>query len=271
MAEKTPFPMARYAEMLFEAGRRFIGLSALSHPSVMVSAFTPTDAMAVLGLYNVGSREAAVLGAELLGRRLKLSADQTARRVLDEFGRLLAQEIMSYGFENDGLDFDPTAFAEKGIFGGLLGRREHGHIKINAATSDTVILLGAPASVLAPFVGKYLAGRLLVPPIFEVASAVGAAASPIHLSRRVEIHTLPNFTGYRLFLPDEVIDGANVDSLARTAQTKMETYMRGLAAQAGAAQAQVSVTRDNRLVLMNDGSKLNLGASLNFVAVGTGD
>ncbi|MDR1920984.1 MAG: hydantoinase/oxoprolinase family protein, partial [Candidatus Adiutrix sp.] len=77
MAETTPFAMARYAEMLFETGRRFIGLSALSHPSIMVSAFTPTDAMAVLGLYNVGSREAAALGAELLGRRLKLSADQT--------------------------------------------------------------------------------------------------------------------------------------------------------------------------------------------------
>ncbi|UQZ89723.1 hypothetical protein C4J81_11105 [Deltaproteobacteria bacterium Smac51] len=266
MSREVPFPMARYAEEAFEGNHHFIGLKALSHPSVMVSAFTPTDAMAVLGLYNGGAREASAIGAEILARHLKWKAEEVAVKVLDEFGRALAQEIVSYGFERDGIDFRPEDFAENGIFGGMLGRRAQGRIAVGLSAADTVVLLGAPVNVLSPFLAKNLSARILVPPVFEVASAVGAAASPVYLTRRVEIHTLPNFIGYRLFMPDQVIDGDSVDGLVKVAEEKMTTYMYSLAAMAGERGANVSFTREDRRVLLNDGSNLHLGAALIFTA-----
>ena len=264
MEKETPLALAAHAERAFETGRRFRGLPALNHPSILVSAFTPTDAMSILGLYGGGRREAAVLGAEILGRLSRRSAEDLATRVLDEFGRLLAQEIVSHSFDGDGIKYDLEEFEDQGVFGGVLGRRPQGRVKVTWAAEDPVMLLGAPVGVLAPFLGKYLAGRIIVPPVYGMASAAGAAAAPVHLNRRVEIHTLPNFAGYRLFLPDDRIDGETVDELVTVAQDKMESYMRNLASLAGAARAEISFAREDRRVSMNGGDVLDLGASLHF-------
>ncbi|MDR2945919.1 MAG: hydantoinase/oxoprolinase family protein [Candidatus Adiutrix sp.] len=266
LQRETPFSVAKYSEEAFAGQHHFLGIKSLEHPSVMISAFTPTDAMAILGMYNHGCREAAELGAALLGRAPRWSAEELARRVLDEFGRAMTQEIVSYGFERDGVEFRPADFSENGVFGAALGRRPQGHIEMNFQARETVVLLGAPAGVLAPFLGQNLKARVLVPPVYDVASAVGAAASPVHLTRQVEIHTLPYFTGYRLFLPDRVRDGETVEELAAEAETYMGEHMRALAELAGAGRSAISVARTDRRVTMNDGSKLDLGATLTFTA-----
>jgi len=264
LKRQTPYSMAQFAEEAFEGNHHFIGLRGLEHPSIMISAFTPTDAMMILGLYSGGNREAAELGALILGRHQQISPEKLARLVLEEFGRIMAQEIVSHGFELDGVAYDPTDFSEKGVFGAALNRRQDGNIDLKFQTRDTVVLLGAPVGVLSPFLAKNLTARILIPPVFEVASAVGAAASPVHLSRRVEIHSLPNFVGFRLFLPDRVIDGRNVNALARMATGFMDEHMRYLADLAGAGQIIVNVDREDRLAALNDGSLLNLGATLTF-------
>jgi len=270
LKRETPYSMAKFAEEAFEGNHHFIGLRGLEHPSIMVSAFTPTDAMAILGMYSGGNREAAELGARIMGRYQQIAPERLARLVLEEFGRIMAQEIVSHGFDMDGLKYDPAAiFTEEGLFGATLGRRRPGTIDLKFRTKDTVVLLGAPVGVLAPFLAKNLEARILTPPVFEVASAVGAAASPVHLIRRVEINTLPNFKGYRLFLPDRVIDGRNVDSLAKMAVSFMDEHMRYLADLAGAGQITIAVDREDRRAALNDGSQLNLGATLTFTVVPT--
>jgi len=266
LKRETPFSLAKYSEEAFEGSHHFMGLKSLEHPSIMISAFTPTDAMAILGMYGGGSREASELGAALLGRALRWTPEELARRVLDEFGRVMTQEIVSYGFERDSIDFNAAEFTDNGVFGPALGRRPHGHIELNFKAKESVVLLGAPAGVLAPFLGQSLSGRVLVPPVYEVASAVGAAASPVYLSRQVEIHTLPYFAGYRLFLPDQVKDGDTVEELITAAETYMQDHMRSLAGLAGADRIKISVARADRRVMLNDGSKLDLGATLTFTA-----
>lgn len=267
LARQTPFSVEQYAAEAFEGKHHFIGLWALNHPSILVSAFTPTDAMSILGLYNEGSRAAAEIGAHLLGRYLELSAEEVARRVLDEFGRLMAQEIVALGLERGGIQAEEADFAAKGILGGPLKRRNQDYIELGLKAPDTIILLGAPVAVLSPFLGQYLSARILVPPVFDVASAVGAAASPVHLTRRVEIHALPHFAGYRLFLPNKVVSGYSVNSLATEAISFMDGYMKSLAAVAGAKQYRIDVERENHHADLNDGSHLDLGATLTFTLV----
>ncbi len=262
---ETPLSLPRYLARSFEDGHQFAGLEALRHPSVQVAAFTPTDAMAILGLYRDGNREAAVLGAELLGLRQKTAADQVARMVLDEFARRLAEEIISQAFRRQGLNLDPEEFGPRGLLGATFGRREAGNMEISVRSLDTVILLGAPVNVLLPFLGRYLKGRVIVPPCFEAASAVGAAASPIYLKRQVEIHSLPAFSGYRLFLPHKLVDGETVDELAELAIREMEPHMRALALMAGAGRPAVTVFRADRRLAVENG-ECSLGATLTFTA-----
>lgn len=264
LSRRTPLALATHAENCFNEGRRFGGLAVLKHPSIMVSAFTPTDAMSILGLYGGGSRQAAVLGAELLGRSQGLGAEQVATMVLEEFGRLLAEEVVAHGLESDGFVCRDDYFGPSGVFGDQLGRKISERIKVSLEAADTIMLLGAPAAVLAPFMGRCLKGRILVPPVYGMASAAGAAASPVYLRRKVEIHTLPNFIGFRLFLPNAIIDGDSVDELVEIAEREMNAYMRNLADLAGADQrTAVACVREDRLVKVND-SSLNLGASLDF-------
>ena len=263
LTRETPLSLARFAAQAFREGHSFSGIDALHHPAVQIAAFTPTDAMSILGLYKGGVREAAVVGAEIMGRRQKFSADQMARMVLDEFARRMAEEIIGYSFQRQGLTVDPAEFGATGLLGEAFGRRQSGEMEISVRSLNTIILLGAPVSVLMPFLGKYLAGRIIVPPCFDAASAAGAAASPIYLKRRVEIHALPSFSGYRLFLPDKMVDGESVDELAEIASKEMTEHMRHLALMAGASRPVVTVSREERQVSTGE-EEFYLGASLTF-------
>ena len=269
METKCPLPLASFCEMTAGSGIRFAGLESLRHPSILVSAFTPTDAMSVLGLYKGEGLEASILGAEILGKHQRLSAQEVSRRVLDEFGRLLAQEIISYGFAAAGLEIVPAEYSEQGLLGAALGRRPQCNIEISVRSTDTVILLGAPVNVLMPFLAKYLQGRILVPPSFDAASAVGAACSPVYLNRKVEIHAMPGLAGYRLFLPDEIIDGETVDELVQVAEEKMTAHMTDLAILAGASKMAIKMSRDDRRVGLGESEELNLGTILTFTAKGS--
>ena len=176
----------------------------------------------------------------------------------------MAMEIVSHGFEKDGGSYRPEDFEETGLFGARLGRRSAGHVDIGLSLSDPVVLLGAPAAILAPFLGRNLRGRIITPPVFDVASAVGAAASPVFLSRKVEVHNLPNFAGYRLFLPDRVIDGESIEGLVAQAVDYMKAHMRALALLAGEERVEINYNREDRRATLNDGSRLELGAALTF-------
>ena len=261
---ESPLALAHYAKERARAKRRFPALKTIQHPAILISAFTPTDALSVVGLYNEGSRQAAVLGAEIIGRVLKLSAEAVAAKVLDEFGRLLAQELVSHSLEQAGLKYDPEAFSSSGVFSQALGRRELDGLEIAFTASDPVFLLGAPVAALAPFLTRHLGGRVIVPPVFDKANAVGAAAAPIALSRSVEIHALPGRQGYRLFLPDEIRDGWSVEGLTELAEQRMTEHMRELALMAGARQPTVHLTCENRRIILKNGRVLNMGASLRF-------
>ncbi len=261
MSERSPLPLTSLMEYVNAGRGRFEGLDALGHPSILISAFTPTDAMCILGLYKEGEQKASLLGAELLSFSLKLSPRRIAREVLNECGRRLAQEILSSSYEMDNLNLDPEQFGAAGILGATLGRRAPGKVSLVAQTQDPVILLGAPVNVLAPFLGKYLKARILVPPCFDAAAAAGAAAAPIHLRRQVDIQALPAFSGYRLFLPDEMIDGESVEDLVLIAQEKMEPHMRSLAALAGAKEVEISCKREDRVYESTE-ERIFLGVSL---------
>jgi N-methylhydantoinase A/oxoprolinase/acetone carboxylase beta subunit len=155
LERETPLPLAVNAENCFKSGRRFGGLAAFSHPAVLVSAFTPTDAMSILGLYHQGEREAAVLGARILGHSLRLEPDELATRVLEEFSRLLAMEIVSYGFDGEGVAYDDVQFAAKGILRAAFGLLVPGRVKVKLGNRSPSAASGRIVGGAGPFSGAW--------------------------------------------------------------------------------------------------------------------
>lgn len=263
-----PLILADYLQKLRRDKRYFPGIKMIDHPAIAISAFTPTDTMSVLGLYTEGFREAAVLGAELAGRALKINAEEVASLVLNEFGRLLAQEIVVHSFEQADIKYDQDDFASDGLLGDALKRRRQEGVELVFQATATVFLLGGPAGALAPFLARYLKGRIIVPPTFDTANAAGAAAAPISLSREVEIHMVPG-KGYRLFLPEETLEGWSVVSLTEVARQRMTDYMSRLAVWAGVSDPQVQLSIDDRKLLLPNGRSLHMGAGLKFTVYGS--
>ncbi|MDR2725478.1 MAG: hypothetical protein LBC90_05340, partial [Candidatus Adiutrix sp.] len=266
MAHTTPYPLTELVRTLGLNRRHFGGLKSLVHPAVLPSAFTPTDAMAGLGLFKGGSAKAALLAATRLAKTLEISPEEFCRRILGEFGRLLAEEVISHACHLSGLNLPEDVFSESGLLGPALDRGSCSILDITCRIKAPLILMGAPATVLAPWLDKHLDHRLVVPPAYDVASAVGAAASPIQLRRLVELHALPGFSGYRLFLPDRALDSPDPETLVRQARRLMADHLGELIRLAGAENAEIECERVDRRVTLRDGSRLFLGATLTFTA-----
>ena len=268
LREINPLSLLEYQKRRLAAGRIFAGIKILTHPAILVSGFTPTDAMNVLGLFGAGSREASLVAAKALASRQKTSAEAFCRKILDAMGRALAEEILGLALTKDGASWTSEDFLPDRPLGRLLDAGRAGdRLSLSAALNHPVILLGAPAGVLAPFLARRLKARILTPPSCQVASAVGAAASTVSLSRKVDIVTLPDFSGYRAFLPEGLMDDTRMEDLIAKTTAFMSDYMLSLAKLAGSEEGcQVGVSRENREARLGDGTRLVMGASLIFTA-----
>ncbi|MDR1313777.1 MAG: hydantoinase/oxoprolinase family protein [Deltaproteobacteria bacterium] len=267
LKSRNPLTFAEYQQQCLYRGHLFPGLKFLSHPAILVSAFTPTDALSVLGLFKEGVPEASLKAAYLLGMVVKMDPETFARAVMERFGETMAGMIAERAITLDGMPVSRKDMSRKGLVGGAVTRRRNPAINLKLKLSAPVVLLGAPAGVLAPWAQKFLDAVFLAPPRYEVASATGAAASSVSLSRRVDIVCLPDLRTFRAFLPDRLLDGTNLASLVAESQGIMYRHMSEMARLAGAGDnCPVRMDRSDRTVLTGTGAYLPMGTVLNFTA-----
>ncbi|MDR1295996.1 MAG: hydantoinase/oxoprolinase family protein [Deltaproteobacteria bacterium] len=269
-----PLKISEYQFVCLKEGRLFPGLGALTHPALLASALTPTDCMNVLGLYNCGRMEASYAGVKGLADRLKIGVEELARRVLDKMGQILAGDILTLALTREGLRFQETDLGPDRVLGRMLSTRKGGVVDLSLSLRDPIVLLGAPAQVMAPFVANHTKAAVVSPPGCQVASAVGAAASSVSLVRKVDVSSLPDFSGFRAFLPDGLLDGLKLEDLISDTVEVMTAHMNELARLAGAErESLVAIERTDREVRLNDGTRMVMGATLSFrvTELGRGD
>jgi N-methylhydantoinase A/oxoprolinase/acetone carboxylase beta subunit len=268
LLERNPLTFAEYQQQCLYMGHVFPGLRFLSHPAILVSAFTPTDAMSVLGLFREGVPEASRKAAFLLGMAVGKTAEEFARAVMERLGESLAAMLAEQALSLDGVRLGPKDLARNGIVGAAVSRRGGRRAaSFKFRLSAPVVMLGAPAGILAPWAAKFLDASFLAPPRYEVASAAGAAASSVSLTRRVDIVCLPDLKTYRAFLPDRLLDSTSLAGLVAEAQDIMSRHMSEMARQAGAGEnCPVSMVRRDRQVLTGAGTYLPMGSVLDFTA-----
>jgi N-methylhydantoinase A/oxoprolinase/acetone carboxylase beta subunit len=189
-----------------EALRRLVGRGLAT-----IAAFTPSDAMHVLGRQQSWNVEAARLGATILATEERNSAARKERdtpenlceRTYEHVVRAAARVILETA-----LAHDPGVEAKNGRWGplGILidnvveGRTFSRLVDAQIHLATSLIAIGAPVGAYYPEIARRLGAKLYVPEHAAVCNAVGAVAGVVAETCEVLVNQ-PTFNVFRVHDP----------------------------------------------------------------------
>ena len=185
-----------------------------------LSGFTPTDASHALGAQKTHDPAVAVLGADLLSRRVDRygrpfarSPEEFCERVVVALVRRSAEALLAAAFVRDDLPAD--AAQSRLVAAAIEGTAHTANLVVGLAVP--LIALGAPAATYYPAVGKLLGATVQIPEHADVANAIGAVVGKVRIRRQVTV-TTPRRGIFRVHTGPEPETVSDLD-LARTAAT----------------------------------------------------
>jgi len=238
---------------------------------VVVGAFTPTDAVHVLGSYDRWSVEAARLGATLWAGRLHIGPEQFSEQVVRQVEIQLGRVVISSALADEAVS---TPVAPDGVgrlfIDRALGGDQAGSFSVSVEMQRPLIAIGAPVGNYLPPVAERLNARLVIPDHAEVRNALGAVVGGIVQRVRVLIQPLLAGSVYRAHLPSEVRVFQQLEDAVACAQDEAAKKAEELARRAGAGEAKVEVKREDQILTDRRGlaGEIYLGTEVTATAVG---
>jgi N-methylhydantoinase A/oxoprolinase/acetone carboxylase beta subunit len=249
--------------------RRVEGLVA--ERMIMMTGFTPTDALHALGRLRLWDAEAASLGAQVYAAMSRRSPEDLCEAVVKGVSNRAATAVISKVLNDEAHAPD---WEQEPIAAMLVNRALDGDDDSDLGLALTLrrpmVAIGAPVHAYMPRVAERLHTELLIPPHAEVANAVGAVAGGVVQRHRVLISPLDDGEMFRVHLPDGVRDFRHLEQAVAYAQSEMGIWIESQAQQAGAAHVEVQMEREDREVVVSSGwgDQIYLGTELTFTAVG---
>ncbi|MBN1874671.1 MAG: hydantoinase/oxoprolinase family protein [Anaerolineae bacterium] len=255
----------------------------VAHQAVLRAAFTPTDALHVLGRLSLWNVEAAWLGAELLATQVGLSAEAFCERVVAEMSTQVTTAIVTkvLGDSDVRLREDmPVVWAREPAAAGLLaralGRVPASDIACELMLRQPIVAVGAPVEAYLPHVAQQLHTEVIIPEYAEVANALGAVAGGVIQRLQILIRPVDFETAYRLYssngyhLPENARDFETAEAAIAYAQRTVPDYLQAVARRAGAMQVEIQMTRVDHTtpVQGRPAQSVFLETELVFTAVG---
>lgn len=245
-------------------------LNELTERGIAVaSAFTPTDAVHVMGQYRSYSTEAAKLGAELWARQLDMSKEEFCQRVVKQVLIQAGHTLIESALAEEG---SPTPISRDSV-GHLFVNRalsadDGGNLAVTVSLRRSLIGVGAPAVTYLTPLAKKLNTQLSIPEYAEVANAIGAVAGRVVQNVRILIRQpWGKGTAYRVYLPFGVRDFPELADAASYAKNTASRLARRHAHQAGASRVKVYTKRNDQIVTVYN-ERLYLGTEIMATAVG---
>jgi N-methylhydantoinase A/oxoprolinase/acetone carboxylase beta subunit len=213
---------------------------------VAIGAFTPSDAVHVLGLWTGWSSDAALLGARLAARFLLGRDDPAAlaAATLELAQRRTAEVLVRSALVEDGLGAGETG---DGLADALLLRAlapvPDALVQPAVTLGRPVVAIGAPAGLVYPEACRRIGTSAIVPDHAEVANAIGAVVGEV---AQVAVVTLTATADerFRVHLPTGPVDHPRLDDALDCAAAAAREAALERARAAGAAVPVVTVARD---------------------------
>lgn len=134
------------------------------------TGFTPTDALHVLDQLNIGNKENARQGAEVLATKLQLTPEEFCRKVLDAISQKIEDAILDHILKIE------TGKTMSGFFPHY---RKSAMLDLHFTTKLPIIGIGAAAQYLLPQVAERLGTEVVFPDHYEVGNALGSVLMAI--------------------------------------------------------------------------------------------
>lgn len=244
-----------------------------------LAAFTPSDAMHVLGRQHGWCREAAECGARILAteeRNARGAAaaetpqaicERTYEHVVRETGRMLLEAALAH---DPGLEVRGRGW---GLLGDRLieevvaGRRFSNLLQAQLGLARPLIAIGAPVGAYYPEVARRLGALLSIPEHAAVCNAVGAVAGVV--SQTVEILVnQPTFKVFRVHDPAGSEDYADPEPALAHARRVSRDLALAAARRAGAADPHVETSVAEKLAHVGGGTEYLAEAVARSTATG---
>jgi N-methylhydantoinase A/oxoprolinase/acetone carboxylase beta subunit len=218
-----------------------------------IAAFTPSDAMHVLGRQSGWCTEAAELGARILATEERNAraartavppqamCERTVEHVVRETGRILIATALGH---DPGLQARERGWGELGerlIEETVGGRRFSQLLEVTMRLARPLVAIGAPAGAYYPEVAQRLGAQLHVPTHAAVCNAVGAVAGVVSQTVEVLVNQ-PAFNVFRVHDPAGSCDYPDPKAALEHAQRISRELALAAARRAGAADPQVQTS-----------------------------
>ena len=236
-----PYDMAIRSGLQRNAADRLLAAGVLG-----MAAFTPTDALHVLGLDARYDPTPAELGAELLARQQdrfgETLADNIAgicKTIYQSVALKIGSTILRAACDWDDLPVDEL---NKPLALEALERAVSGHkgaLAIGLGVDQPVVAVGAAAHSYFPEVVRLLNTDLIVPEHAEVANAFGAATGMIRLSTLVTI-SAPRRGLFRVHAGDQPKTFYELGGAQQFAETAAGQELEAKMVQAGATSCEIT-------------------------------
>jgi N-methylhydantoinase A/oxoprolinase/acetone carboxylase beta subunit len=244
-----------------------------------LAAFTPSDAMHVLGKQHDWCCAAAECGARILATeernalaaRAAASPQQISERIYEhvvrESGRLVLAAVLS---GDPGIEAQARGWGALGdrlIEEIVAGRRFSQLLNATLDLTRPLVAIGAPAGAYYPEVARRLGARLSIPTHAEVCNAVGAVAGVV--SQTVEILVnQPTFNVFRVHDPAGNRDYEDSAPALEHARRVSRDLALAAARRAGAADPHVETGVNEKLARSGPGADYLAEAVARSVATG---
>lgn len=234
------------------------------------SAFTPTDALHVLGTFANFHAPAARSAAAVLARFCHQDADEFARRVCAQTTRRLAYEIarreISLSFRDPARDSHPMVdyLMEEFLRDPAT---KNGFHSLHFRQHRTVVGIGAPAGAFLPDAGRLVEARVIVPTHAEVANALGAISGKVIIRETISIR--PDEAGsFIMMSPLGRKEFGRLADAQNEATGYLVHYLREKAGEFGTNEREVMIHVTEKTGQLADGSRQFLELLVEGMLVG---
>jgi len=244
-----------------------------------IAAFTPSDAMHVLGKQTGWCRKAAACGARILATEernasaaaLSASAEAICERTFEHVVQQSTRVLLAAALAHDpGLEAPARGFGALGerlLEDIAAGRRFSRLLQAGLALAQPLVAIGAPVGVYYPDVARRLGARLSIPAHAEVCNAVGAVAGVV--SQTVEILVnQPSFKVFRVHDPAGSCDYSDPEPALAHAERASRVLALAAARRAGAADPHVDTSVSEKRAHVGGGGDYLAEAVVRSTAVG---
>lgn len=243
------------------------------HGIIRRAAFTPTDALHVLGIYQAWDAEMAQRGAAALGEPLGLSPVRFSQLVHEQVMQRLAIAILDRLLASEDADGGVMSSSPSR----LLVERALGYggpegLDVHIRLCDPIIAVGAPVAAYFERVAAWLGAELIIPDHAEVANAIGAVSGSVMHTCEVRIvaqYEVSGITAYTLHSAAGMWTSDELEEALAFAREHGRALATAGARAAGAGEVQIEEEeREERAVTSWGGNPLYLGTRLRFTAIG---